>query len=96
MTERNTDDQNEGDGGCGDGGGIMPRGTSRAVCVLAAEADPAGRADRRLVTIGLECGCVVTRTMDANRVMEVSGRNGDPAWIVAGKFLCPTHGRAPA
>lgn len=91
------DGENSDAGAAGDPatGGIGPRGTSRAVCVLSAEADPAGRADRRLVTIGLECGCVVTRTMDANRVMEVSGRNGAPAWIVAGKFLCPTHGKAP-
>lgn len=54
-----------------------------------------GDEERMHVTLTLDCGCRVERTVRASRVLEVEDLEGNRSYFVAGKFLCERHSPEP-
>lgn len=50
-----------------------------------------GGGDRMRVSLTLDCGCRVDRTVNASRVLEVEDFDGSKNYFVAGKFICDLH-----
>lgn len=63
--------------------------------VNAVRPDPGGNAERMRVSLTLDCGCQVERSVNAGRLLEVEDLDGNKSYFVAGKFVCDTHSPEP-
>lgn len=54
-----------------------------------------GGEERMEVSLTLDCGCRVERTVHSSRVLEVEDLDGTKSYFVAGKFLCDRHSHEP-
>jgi hypothetical protein len=51
--------------------------------------------ERMEVSLTLDCGCSVDRTVHASRLLEVEDLDGNRSYFIAGKFLCDRHSHEP-